>query len=97
MRTRVKIGPLQQAVRLLRGPSLLVRDDHALDLVTRYEAIDPSKLHGWLSGLIPRLPGTVLDVGAGSGRDAAWFASQGHDVVAVEPSGDALRRPTIAH
>ena len=28
----------------------------------------------------------MLDVGAGSGRDAAWFARRGYSVVAVEPS-----------
>lgn len=31
-------------------------------------------------------PRTALDIGAGSGRDSAWFAQQGYDVVAVEPS-----------
>jgi SAM-dependent methyltransferase len=61
-------------------------DAHAADLSRRYEAIDPAKLHGWLLGLLSAAPGTVLDIGAGTGRDAAWFAGQGHDVVAVEPS-----------
>ena len=28
----------------------------------------------------------MLDVGAGTGRDAAWLARLGHEVVAVEPS-----------
>ena len=28
----------------------------------------------------------MLDIGAGSGRDAAWLAAQGHTVVAVEPA-----------
>ena len=32
----------------------------------------------------------VLDIGAGTGRDAAYFAALGHSVVAVEPV-DALR------
>jgi SAM-dependent methyltransferase len=63
-------------------------DDHATDLVRQYEAIDPAKLHAWLLGLVPAMPGTVLDIGAGTGRDAAWFAQQGHDVVAVEPSNN---------
>jgi SAM-dependent methyltransferase len=62
-------------------------DAHAADLSSRYEAIDPAKLHSWLLGLVPTKPGAVLDIGAGSGRDAAWFARQGHDVIAVEPSG----------
>jgi ubiquinone/menaquinone biosynthesis C-methylase UbiE len=30
--------------------------------------------------------GTVLDVGAGTGHGATWFATQGHRVTAVEPS-----------
>ena len=62
-------------------------DAHAPKLIGCYEAIDPAKLHGWLLGLVPATSGTVLDIGAGTGRDAAWFALQGHDVIAVEPSG----------
>ena len=31
-------------------------------------------------------PGSRFDVGAGSGRDAAWLASLGYEVVAVEPA-----------
>src|SRR3954462_10937019 len=61
-------------------------DAHAPDLVRRYEAVDPAALHSWLKGLLPDAPGTVLDIGAGSGRDAAWFSAQGNDVIAVEPS-----------
>ena len=45
--------------------------------------------------LIPTSPGRVLDVGSGTGRDAAWFASMGHRVVAVEPT-DAMRLPAMA-
>jgi 2-polyprenyl-3-methyl-5-hydroxy-6-metoxy-1,4-benzoquinol methylase len=37
-------------------------------------------------GLLPAAPALILDVGAGTGRDAAWLAQLGHDVVAVEPS-----------
>ena len=32
----------------------------------------------------------VLDIGAGSGRDAIWLANKGHEVMAVEPA-DKLR------
>lgn len=35
--------------------------------------------------LLPTRRCRILDVGAGTGRDSAWFASRGHDVVAVEP------------
>ena len=36
--------------------------------------------------LLPQSSASVLDIGAGSGRDAAWLAANGHDVIAVEPS-----------
>ena len=36
--------------------------------------------------LIPATPSRVLDVGAGTGRDAAALAALGHSVVAVEPT-----------
>jgi len=61
-------------------------DAHAPDIIRRFEAINPATLHSWLSGLLPDAPGTVLDIGAGSGRDAGWFSAQGYDVIAVEPS-----------
>ena len=33
----------------------------------------------------------ILDVGSGSGRDAAWLTEMGHEIVAVEPA-DKLRK-----
>jgi 2-polyprenyl-3-methyl-5-hydroxy-6-metoxy-1,4-benzoquinol methylase len=36
--------------------------------------------------LIPKEPCRVLDIGAGTGRDAAGFAAMGHRVVAAEPT-----------
>src|SRR5262249_32173675 len=39
--------------------------------------------------------GRIVDIGAGTGRDAAWFAEMGHRVVAVEPL-DAMRVPAMA-
>jgi len=38
-----------------------------------------------LAQLLPTAPARVLDVGAGTGRDAAALAARGHRVVAVEP------------
>lgn len=43
-------------------------------------------MHGWFAGLVPEAPAAVLDVGAGSGRDAAWLTARGLEVVAAEPS-----------
>ncbi len=51
-----------------------------------YEALDPARVHAWLDGLLPEAPALVLDVAAGTGRDAAWLTRLGYDVVAVEPS-----------
>jgi ubiquinone/menaquinone biosynthesis C-methylase UbiE len=52
-------------------------DAHAAELVSRYEALEPAKLNQCLLGPDPQTPGTVLDIGAGTGRNAAWFAQQG--------------------
>lgn len=52
----------------------------------RYESVAFERVHGWLADLLPKPPAAVLDVGAGSGRDAAHLSGLGYDVVAVEPS-----------
>ncbi len=51
-----------------------------------YDAVSPKELHKWFADLLPTGNALALDVGAGSGRDAAWLASRGYEVVAVEPS-----------
>ena len=61
-------------------------DARARDLAVQYESIQPEKLHAWLMDLLPTGQALVLDVGAGTGRDAAWLAGRGFDVVAIEPS-----------
>lgn len=55
-------------------------------LVEQYESIAFADLHGDILHLIPAAPSRVIDVGAGTGRDAAAFAALGHSVVAVEPT-----------
>ena len=65
-------------------------DDHASEASLRYESVNAEVVHSWLIDLLPPTPALVLDVGAGSGRDAAWLASRGYEVVAVEPS-EAMR------
>ncbi|MDE0624725.1 MAG: class I SAM-dependent methyltransferase [Bryobacterales bacterium] len=66
-------------------------DEHASTVASRYESVKPDSLYSWLTDLLPEPPGLVLDVGAGSGRDAAWLAAKGYEVFAVEPS-KAMRR-----
>ena len=59
------------------------------------KAIPAAEAHRAVLHLIPAVPSHVLDIGSGTGRDAAWFAAQGHRVVAVEPT-EALRLPAMA-
>lgn len=70
-------------------------DTHAAAAAARYEGHDAASLNGWLADLLPKPPAVVMDIGAGSGRDAAWLASLNYDVLAVEPSlslrGEATR------
>lgn len=62
----------------------------ASELFERYDALSTHEVNAPIMHLFPEQPGYILDVGAGTGRDAAWLASQGHRVLAVEPV-DGLR------
>jgi SAM-dependent methyltransferase len=64
---------------------------HGDRVASEYEALCPDQVHAWLDGLLPDQPALVFDIGAGTGRDAAWLASRDHEVVAIEPS-NAMRR-----
>lgn len=65
------------------------------DFIERVEAVSSADLLAPAIKHIPKQPSHILDVGAGTGRDAAWFASLSHKVVAVEPV-DALRLAGMA-
>ncbi len=66
--------------------------EHAPGLLKRYEQRDPAVVHRPILDLIPDGPGTAIDLGAGTGRDAAFFAARGFDVLAVEPTPE-MREP----
>ncbi|MER6068408.1 class I SAM-dependent methyltransferase [Streptomyces sp. NPDC001817] len=55
-------------------------------LVVQYEEVTFEEVHSAVLQLVPARPGRILDVGAGTGRDAAALAARGHRVVAVEPT-----------
>ncbi|MEM7739778.1 MAG: class I SAM-dependent methyltransferase [Pseudomonadota bacterium] len=59
-------------------------------IAERYDAIDPTHHANPAFGCLPTDPSHVLDVGAGTGRVAAWLCAQGHRVTAIEPA-DGLR------
>ena len=62
-----------------------------------YEAIGFADIHKGAIPFLSATPGLALDIGAGSGRDAAWFAARGWDVVAVEPAAFMRRTAMQAH
>lgn len=67
-------------------PAVDAYDAHARRYADLYESLAFEDVHEAILDLLPKAPARILDVGAGSGRDAAWFAYRGHEVVAVEPS-----------
>ncbi len=69
--------------------------EEAEELFRIYESFPAADAHRAVLHLIPTSPCCILDIGSGTGRDAAWFASMGHRVVAVEPT-DAMRIPAMA-
>lgn len=61
--------------------------DHAAEMrAAEYDRLDPTAIYKPLLPLLPAQGSDVLDIGAGSGRDAQWLAGLGYRVVAVEPS-----------
>ena len=63
-----------------------IYSDNAGYYFEQYQKLDFNDVHGsWLKHL-PEPNGLALDIGAGSGRDAAALAKRGWDVLAVEPA-----------
>lgn len=76
----------------MNKPAIDYFNDRADELARQYNALDRAKVHADLLSMLPE--GTalkVLDIGAGSGADAAMFAGRGHEVLACEPA-DVLRK-----
>ena len=55
-------------------------------LAKQYESRTFADVHRGLLPLLPAAPARALDIGAGTGRDAAALAALGHTVLAVEPT-----------
>jgi SAM-dependent methyltransferase len=69
--------------------------ERAGELFNRDERLAFADIHRPVLHLIPQTASRILDIGSGTGRDAADFAAMGHRVVAVEPT-DALRTRAMA-
>jgi protein-L-isoaspartate O-methyltransferase len=72
-------------------------DENAEALVAQYESLPFAEVHRGILNWLPKPGSVVLDVGAGSGRDAAWFAARGDQIVAVEPSDEMRQRARKLH
>ena len=66
-------------------------------LATAMESVSFAKLHAKVLHLMPPPPGSVLDIGAGTGRDAAQFAAMGYQVVATEPVAELRMKAQDLH
>jgi SAM-dependent methyltransferase len=71
--------------------------EEAPELLKRYESISFADAHRLVMHLIPTAPSRVLDIGSGTGRDAAGFVALGHSVVAVEPTEELRRGAVLLH
>lgn len=71
--------------------TLAFYNKHADELNLQYSSIPFEQAHGSWEEYWPQPTKRenrlrVLDIGAGTGRDAGWYSKQGYSVVAVEPS-----------
>ncbi|MGX9964399.1 class I SAM-dependent methyltransferase [Roseomonas sp. F4] len=66
-------------------------------LLRQYESISFATLHGAFLDLLPPAPSRVVDIGAGTGRDAAALAAMGHQVLAVEPTAELREGGAALH
>ncbi|MDU9002392.1 class I SAM-dependent methyltransferase [Sedimentitalea todarodis] len=57
----------------------------AESLIARYEALSCEEIYQHVMDMFPQAPARIIDIGAGTGRDAGWLAARGYTVTAVEP------------
>jgi SAM-dependent methyltransferase len=62
--------------------------EHAAVLGPRYDALPFAAVYREVLSLIPDGPGRALDIGAGTGRDAAALTARGYRVIAAEPTAE---------
>ena len=72
-------------------------DLQAASLAELYEGVSAERIYADLAPSLSISSGLALDVGAGSGRDAAWLATLGYEVVAVEPAAGMRREGAQRH
>ncbi|MDJ0920915.1 MAG: class I SAM-dependent methyltransferase [Henriciella sp.] len=88
---------MSRSISPIEGSSTAGYANEADDLFERYEARRSADVHKPWSHFFPASPARILDIGAGTGRDAAWFTSLGHHVTAVEPVDEMRTRAQKLH
>jgi len=71
--------------------------DKAEALFAHYQSHSFEAVHAEVLDYIPSTPARILDIGCGSGRDAAYLARLGHEVTAVEPTAALLSQAISFH
>lgn len=66
-------------------------------LVPAFEAISAPDVLAHVIDFLPKAPSRIIEIGAGTGRDAAWLASQGHILTAVEPLEQFRKAGMLLH
>ncbi|MEX0280943.1 MAG: class I SAM-dependent methyltransferase [Arenibacterium sp.] len=69
----------------------------ASDLAPRFEALRARDVLAPVLDHLPPPPATIADIGAGTGRDAAWLAARGYRMTAVEPVSELVSYGREAH
>lgn len=81
-----------------RAAAVAWYDAHAAALTDGYEGMSAEEAHPQLFALLSeKPPQNILDIGAGTGRDAAALAARGHRVTAIDPSAKMLRVAKALH
>lgn len=92
-----KTGYSEKVISCLIDPRMTdPYDRYAERFFTQYQSLSFEQVHSAWRAHLPSTPGFALDVGAGSGRDAAALAALGWDVLAVEPAAGLRSRAAAA-
>ncbi len=71
--------------------------EQSAQLTIDYENLSFADVHRTTRHLFPKAPSRILDIGAGTGRDAAALAEAGHHVLAVEPTAELRQHGQRIH
>jgi len=71
--------------------------DEAEHLIPAFEAISAPDVLTHVLDFFPKTPSRIIDIGAGTGRDAAWLASHSHRLTAVEPVEQFRKAGMLLH